>query len=55
VEGPELLERVAGGVRGEDATGRLDAVELRHANVHQHDGGAEARDLALGTTNGDRR
>ena len=34
-----------GAVGGEDAPGRLEAVELGHADVHQHDGRVEARRL----------
>ena len=35
----------ADGVGGEDVARRLDAVELGHADVHQHDGRVEARGL----------
>ena len=36
------------GVGGEDAPRRLEAVELGHADVHQHDGRVEARRLVDG-------
>ena len=35
-------------VGGEDSPGRLEPVELGHADVHQHDGGVEARGLVDG-------
>ena len=47
VEGRED-EDPRGRVGGEDAPGRLEAVELRHADVHQDDGRVEARRLGDG-------
>ena len=44
VEGRED-EDPRGGVGGEDAPGRLEPVELGHADVHQHDGRVEAGGL----------
>jgi hypothetical protein len=45
VEGRED-EDARGAVGREDAPRRLEPVELGHADVHQHDGGMEARGLA---------